>query len=307
MRKKLLLLVFAAFFAANTFAQQDPQFTQYMYNMSIVNPAYTTGTENVLTFGALYRTQWTDVDGGPKTFTGFVHMPVSDNVEVGVSFVNDNVGDIVKENVITGDFAYKLNFANDLHLSFGLKAGVSMYDANINTLELIDQTDPDFLNNINKTYFNLGAGVYFNSEKFYIGASVPSFVPQPHLDTTDKDNLWMREANAFITGGYVFDLSTKWKFKPAFMTKILAGEPLIFDLTANLLYNNFVEFGAGYRYEDAFSGLINFRITDLVRLGYAYDYTNSDFKDYAGSTHELFLLFNIDTSTRGYDKSPRFF
>ncbi|WP_196890642.1 PorP/SprF family type IX secretion system membrane protein [Aureivirga marina] len=306
MKQKLLLFVFAAFFAANTFAQQDPQYTQYMYNMSIVNPAYTTGTENILSFGALYRAQWVGAEGGPETFTGFVHMPVSDNIEVGLSLVHDEIGGIVKENVVTGDFAYRLNFANDLHLSFGLKAGVSLYDANIaGLLTIVD--DPDFQSNINKTYFNLGAGVYFNSDKFYVGLSVPSFIPQPHLDSTDTEDLWARESNMFLTGGYVFDLSSKWRFKPAFLAKYISGEPVSFDLTANFLYNNFVEFGAGYRFEDAISGLVNFRISEVVRLGYAYDYTTSDFRDYVGSTHELFLLFNIDTSTKGYDKSPRFF
>jgi len=277
--------------------------------MSVINPAYTTSTIGVVNIGALYRSQWVGVTGAPKTGTFFVHTPINEKIEIGLSFVNDNIGDIVKENVISGDFAYKLNLKKGHSLSFGMKAGVSLYDANIayGNLTLISPGDPNFLKNVNKAFFNLGAGVYYNTDKLYLGASIPNFLQNDHLEVNNGVAQGIEANHVFLTGGYVFTLSEKFKFKPAFMSKFAKGADPSIDLTANFLYNDKVEFGAGYRFDDSFSGLINFKISPMFRLGYAYDYTTSNLGDYSNGSHEVFLLFDIDANKNGYDKSPRFF
>ncbi len=307
MKYKIYILMLVIGYSIHSYSQQDPQFTQYMYNMSVINPAYTKGDPGDMQFGLLYRSQWVGVVGAPKTGTFFGHMPLNESVEVGISFVNDNIGDIITENKIYGDFAYKLNLKNDNALSFGLKAGVTMFDANITNLDLIQTGDVNFAENINDTYFNIGAGVYYNTDRLYLGLSVPNILENPYLENNNGSVQGVEKIHAFLTGGYVFTLSEKFKFKPAFMTKVATGEDLSLDLTANFLYNEVFEFGIGYRTEDSVSGLVNFRISEQFRIGYAYDYITSNLGDYSDGSHEVFLLFDINAAKRGFDKSPRFF
>ncbi len=309
MKHKIYILLF--FIGCNQllFSQQDPQFTQYMYNMSVINPAYTTSNIGVINIGALYRSQWVGVKGAPKTGTLFLHTPINEKIEVGISFINDDIGDIVKENKISGDFAYKINLREKHALSFGLKAGVSLYDANISNgnIDLVDPSDPNFSRNINKSFFNIGAGVYYNTDKLYLGASIPNILKESYLELNNGVAQGVKENHMFFTGGYVFTLSDKFKFKPAFMARFSKATDPSIDITSNFLYKDSVEFGIGYRLDDSINGLVNFKISQMLRLGYAYDYTTSNLGNYSNGSHEVFLLFDIDANKNGYDKSPRFF
>lgn len=293
-------------------AQQDPQVTHYMYNMSVVNPAYATDDEGVINLGGLYRTQWVGAVGAPKTVNVFAHAPIAKRVEVGISFINDAIGDVVNENNIYADFAYVLPVSENNKLSFGVKAGVTLFDTSFNGFKYTDERpDPAFANNINKTFPNVGAGTFFFSENYYLGFSVPNLLTTKHLERKDGIQTTGVEAiHYFFTGGYVFDLSPSTRFKPAFMAKGVSGSPLSMDLTANFLFNNRFELGAGYRWDDSVSGLANIYITPTLRVGYSYDYTLSNLGKYNSGTHEIFILFDLDTSnlsSKGYDKSPRFF
>ena len=289
-------------------AQQDPQFTQYMYNMSVVNPAYTTGDEGVLNMGVIHRSQWVGVTGAPNTTSLFFHTPISNKIEVGFSFTNDNVGDIVKENNIYGDFAYRLDLEDYGNLSFGLKAGITFFDVDFTGFNLEDDTDFGFaFQPINKTFFNIGAGVYYNTDTYYFGVSVPNLLKSQHIDEENGNYSGVEESHWFITGGYVYTVNDQFKVKPAFMAKAVKGSPIAFDLTANVLYNERVELGVAYRFGDAVSGLINFRATPELRIGYAYDYTTSNLGNYSSGSHEIMILYDLDILKRGYDKSPRFF
>lgn len=293
-------------------AQQDPQFTHYMYNMSVINPAYATDNLGVVNMGGLYRTQWVGAVGAPKTATVFVHSPITNKIEMGLSVVSDVIGDVVKENDVYVDFAYVLPVSDNSKLSFGLKGGVTLFDTNFNGFQYTDlQTDMAFDNNINKTFPNVGVGTYYFSDKYYLGFSVPNLLATKHLDRKDGiQTTGVESIHYFFTGGYVFNLNPNLKFKPAFMSKGVAGAPLSVDLTANFLINNFVELGAGYRFDDSVSGLVNFYVTPNLRIGYSYDYTLSNLRSFNSGSHEIFLLFDLDLSafsSKGYDKSPRFF
>lgn len=299
------------FTTAILWSQQDAQYTQYMYNMSAINPAYTTGTVGVINFGGIYRSQWVGVTGGPKTASIFIHTPINNKIEVGLSYVNDNIGDIVKENNIFADFAYKLNFDNNQSLSFGIKAGGNFFNVNFNNFNLEDQglIDPNFTENINSSYFNFGSGVYYSTEKFYAGLSVPNILKAKQLNEVDGKYQTIEQAHFYLTSGYVFDLSESFKFKPAFMVKAVKGAPVQFDITGNFLYMNRFELGVAYRYDDSVSGLINIGVTPNLRLGYAYDYTISSLRTFSSGSHEFLLLYNLDSLnlSNGFDKSPRFF
>ncbi len=293
-------------------AQQDPQFTHYMYNMSSVNPAYATDDPGVINLGGMYRTQWVGAVGAPKTVNAFVHSPIAKRVEAGLSIVSDVIGDVVHENNIYADVAYVIPVSETKKLSFGVKGGVTLFDANFSGFQYTDPTpDPAFSENINKTFPNVGAGVFYFSDHYYLGFSAPNLLNSKHLESKDGIKATGVEAtHFFMTGGYVFNLNPNLKFKPAFMAKGVSGAPLSLDVTANLLFFDEFEVGAGYRWDDSVSGLVALSITPSLRVGYAYDYTLSNLGRYNSGSHEIFLLFDLDTSdlaSKGYEKSPRFF
>ena len=293
-------------------AQQDPQYTQYMYNMNVINPAYATDNSGVINLGGLYRTQWVGAVGAPKTATLFAHSPIAKKVEMGVSFINDAIGDVVNENNIYVDFAYVLPVSDKNKLSFGLKGGATFFNTNFSGFQF---TDPDFdfafENNINKVFPNIGVGTFFFGENYYLGLSAPNLLTTKHINSKNGiKTTGVEEIHYFFTGGYVFDLNSNLKFKPAFMTKAVSGAPLSVDVTTNFLINNKLELGAGYRFDDSVSGLVNFYVLPNLRVGYSYDYTLSNLGRYNSGTHEIFLLFDLDTSSlssKGFEKSPRFF
>lgn len=311
MRKKLI--TFIAFIVTTLlWSQQDAQYTQYMYNMSVINPAYTTDNLGIVNLGALHRTQWVGVDGAPKSSNLFTHTPLNEKIEVGFSMINDNIGDVVKENNLYADIAYKLNLEENGNLSFGIKTGVTFFDVNFNdfVLESGDVfTDPDFAENINKSYFNFGVGAYYNKDNYYVGLSVPNLLNAKHLDRDNGKYQGSEQMHVFLTGGYVFEISELVKFKPAFMSKIVKGSPVAFDITANVLYDNRFEFGLGYRIEDAFSAMFNVKATPELRIGYAYDHTVSNLGPFSSGSHEIFVLYDLDlfNINPGFNKSPRFF
>ncbi len=306
-------LVLASFFliSIQVKAQQDPQFTHYMYNMNVINPAYATDNAGVINMGGLYRTQWVGAVGAPKTATLFAHAPIAKRVEMGLSFVNDAIGDIVNENNIYADFAYVIPVSDKSKLSFGLKGGLTLFDANLVGLQLIEPADNAFATNINKVFPNVGVGTFFFGDKYYLGISAPNLLTTKHINNKNGIQYTGVEAiHCFFTGGYVFDLNKSLRFKPAFMLKGVSGAPLSLDLTTNFLINNKVELGAGYRFDDSVSGLVNFYITPTLRIGYSYDYTLSNLGQYNSGTHEIFMLFDIDMlrfASKGFEKSPRFF
>lgn len=301
--KKIVIILVLVVGALQMQAQQDPQYTQYMYNMNVMNPAYAGSREN-LSFGLLYRTQWTGLDGAPETGTFFGHLPVGGNVGVGLSVIADQVGP-VKETNAYADFSYTLRLNGEHRLAFGLKAGATFHDIGLVDLDLIDPNDPFFAENINEVTPNIGAGVFWYTDKYYLAFSVPNILNSVHLDANGFE-LGSESSHYFLTGGYVFDLSANTKFKPSFMVKSSFSAPTSFDLNANFLFYEKFEIGASYRLEDSFSGMVNFAISPSLRIGYAYDNVVSDISKYAGSSHEIMVLFDLNFPKQ-VSRSPRYF
>lgn len=293
-----------------SYAQQDPQYTQYMYNMSVVNPAYATAGEETINVGALYRSQWVGSVGAPSTGSLFVHWPITSRIETGLSVINDKIGDVVNQTNVYADFAYVLPVGQNTKLSFGLKAGATFFSTNFNGFIYSDDLpDPAFANNLSQTFPNVGVGAFYFGPNYYLGLSAPNLLRSKHLENDSGIVAnGVEEIHYFLTGGYVFNLNENLKLKPAFMTKAVSGAPISIDLTVNVLFNNVFEIGVGYRLDDSFSGLANFRVGPSMRIGYAYDHTISNLGKFNSGSHELMLLFDIDKLGRkGYDKSPRFF
>lgn len=307
-----MLLAFGIGMTITAFAQQDPQYTQYMYNMGVVNPAYATRQLPILNLGTLYRTQWVGAEGAPKTLNFFAHTPVSKNIQLGLSLISDDIGDgAKKENNFYADFAYVLNLNEKHKLSFGLKAGFTSLATNFNGFQFEsgdNSTDAAFRENVNMVKPNIGAGAYYFTDNYYLGLSAPNLLSSKHIEERNGIHAYGSEdIHFFFTGGYVFTLSDNLRLKPAFMAKVAKGAPASYDLSANILYDDLLEFGAAYRWDDAVSGLVNFNVTPDIKVGYAYDYTVSNLGQFNSGTHEIFLLFDLYLLGKGRDKSPRFF
>ena len=283
--------------------QQDPQYTQYMYNMNVINPAYAGSKEN-LSFGLLYRTQWSGIDGAPKTGTFFGHLPVGEKVGLGLSIISDEHGP-VKETNAYADFSYTLRLGGEHRLAFGLKAGATFHDIGVAGIDVVDPNDPFFSQNINSTTPNIGAGFFYYTDNYYLAGSVPNILNSVHLDA-NGNQLGSEATHYFLTGGYVFELSPNAKLKPSFLVKSSFDAPTSFDINANMLFYEKFEIGASYRLDDSFSGLINFAITPSLRIGYAYDSVTSDIKRYAPASHEFMLLFDLNFP-KNVSRSPRYF
>lgn len=310
--KKIILSLSFLLFVLKVTAQQDPEYTHYMYNMNVVNPAYATGTQAMLDLGVLYRSQWVGMNGAPKTFNFFGHMPINKKVEMGVSIVSDDVGNgAKKEDNFYADFAYVLDMSPKAKLSLGLKGGFTSFRTNFNgfIFESGDSsTDAAFSENVNSIFPNIGVGAYFFTNNYYLGFSAPNLLSSKHIEERAGINAFGSEkVHMFFTGGYVFNLSDSIKLKPAFISKIVPGSAASFDVSTNVLFNDKFELGASYRIDDSVSALMNVKVSPSISVGYAYDYTTSNLGQFNSGTHEVFMLFNLDLLGKGYDKSPRFF
>jgi type IX secretion system PorP/SprF family membrane protein len=299
----LLVLLLVVLCAEVASAQQDPQYTQYMYNMNVVNPAYA-GSKESLSITALYRNQWAGFEDAPVTFTFSAHSPISDKIGLGLSAIKDELGPVSETNVYA-DFSYTLQVGASTKLALGLKGGVTFHDVGLVDLALQDPGDPFFSQDVSNTYPNIGAGAFLYGDKFYLGLSVPNLLKSVHLD--ESGIKYGSETNHFFgTAGYVFQVSDSFKLKPSVMVKSAFDSPVSYDANINALFFEKFELGASYRLDDSFSGLVGFQVTPNIRVGYAYDSVTSEIKTVANSSHEVILTFDLFFKKRTM-RSPRYF
>jgi type IX secretion system PorP/SprF family membrane protein len=304
--KKLILIFFILLIAQQSHAQQDPQYTQYMYNMNVINPAYA-GISEGLSVGALYRSQWVGLDGGPETFTFNIHSPVGKQLALGLSVISDKIGPVEETNAYV-DVSYTIPVGMETRLAFGVKGGFTFHDIAIgeSQISLVDLGDPFFANAINETTPNIGAGVYFyKPNKYYVSVSVPNILNGVHLDANGT-KIGSESEHLFAAAGYVFDLSENFKLKPHALLKQAFDAPLSYDLNANLFMYDIVEVGIGYRLDDSLSAMVNFQVMDNIRIGYAYDTIQSDLDIVTNASHEVFINFDLNFSSK-VSRSPRYF
>lgn len=309
----LTALVFMGMVSMGVMAQQDAQYTQYMYNTLSVNPAYA-GSRGQLSFAGLYRSQWVGLDGAPETFTLNLHSPIRNSrLGYGISIVNDNIGDgVVQETYLDAVVSYTIDVSMDAKLSFGLKAGGNMLSLDFNGLRNFDQEVVNQNNIDNKFTPNFGLGIYYHTDKFYAGISAPNVLESEYFDndnTSDGVNFLSAERmNLYLITGYVFDLGADLQFKPALLTKAVGGAPLQVDLSASFLFANKFSFGAAYRWDAAVSGLVGFQVTDQIMLGLAYDRETTELggTQFNDGSFEVFLRLELLKSFQR-TISPRFF
>lgn len=271
-----------------------------------MNPAYA-GSKESLSMGLLYRKQWVEIEDAPTTGTFFGHAPVGKNVGLGLSFISDKIGP-VEENNVYADFSYTLQLGGEHKLAFGMKGGatfhkVGLYDEVYNNVP--DANDPAFSENTSNTFLNIGAGMFYYTNKYYVGFSVPNMLKSKHLDINGRQ-FGSEVSHYFLTGGYVFDINENVKLKPFAMVKSAFNAPTSVDASLNTLLYNRLELGVTYRLEDSFGAMVNFGITPNLRIGYAYDHIISDLNAQTKSSHEFMLLWDVNFYKK-VSTSPRFF
>lgn len=302
-------LVLLAVFLMSTLlsAQQDSQYTQYMYNTVAVNPAYA-GSRGVMSLFLMHRNQWVGLEGAPVTNVLSIHKPISNtNLGYGISVVNDRIG-ISDNNTVSADLSYSIPISNAYQLSFGLKTSLNWLSVDYNRL-IIREPNDNILreqNSIENQFSpNFGVGVYWHSSKNYIGISIPNFLETRRYDD-DLRSTATDKMHIYVIGGRVFTLNADWLLKPAILTKLVQGAPLQVDVSANFLFSQKLTLGVAYRLSAAVTGLVGFQISETWQIGYAYDTDTSQLSNYNSGSHEIFLRFEL---FRTYNKivSPRFF
>lgn len=311
--KKSYIAIIVSILFGNVFlsnAQQDPQYTQYMYNTQVVNPAYA-GSREALSIGGLYRSQWVGLDGAPKTFTLSGHAPVGlSNVGLGLSLVRDEIGPST-ETWANVDVSYTIQTSDNGKLAFGIKTGASILDVDFTKLNISDPGDIFDTNVDNKVNFQIGAGTFYYTDRFYIGLSIPNFVESTHFDEASIEDsninaVGKERLHYFLIAGHVFDLSENVKFKPALMTKLVTGSPLQVDGSANFMFYDKFVLGGAYRWSAAWSAMAGFQMTDELFLGFGYDRETTDLTKFNDGSFEVFLRFELFKKPERI-LSPRFF
>jgi len=305
--KQFVKIFIVLFFANNVLAQQDAQYTQYMYNANVINPAYA-GTENFFNITTLHRTQWLGLEGAPVTQAVNLNTTLPNtNFGLGLSVVNDNIGPS-SEQLFNIDVSYRVRTSRDYTLAFGIKAGVNLLNVDFNKLDIYDSNDIEFIQNIENRYSpNAGVGIYYYSENFYTGLSSPNLLETTHYDSAQQ-SVASERATFYFTGGYVYEPNDDLKIKPAVLSKITGGAPIAIDFSLNFLYAERFTFGASYRLDSAVSAFLGLQISDTWMFGYSYDFDTNRLAQYQGGSHEVFLRINLNwLQDRRACKCYRFF
>ena len=305
----IIAISFCVGISSSVKAQQDAQYTQYMYNTLSINPAYA-GSREVLSAVLLHRSQWVGVDGAPTTQTLSAHTPITKNLMgIGLNITNDAIGPS-RQTYIDASYSYGIEVGRESQLNFGIKAGAHLLDVDYSKLDIFDSTDPNFQSNVdNKFSPQFGLGALLFAENYYVGLSVPNVLETKHFDQSNNSNsntVAKERISYYFTGGYVFDLSSDLKLKPTLLTKMIEGAPLQVDVSANFLLYEKLTLGAAYRWDAALSGLVAFQFTDAWMLGFAYDTDTTKYTNYNDGSFEVFLRFEL---FKKYNKmlTPRFF
>lgn len=290
--------------ASNTVkAQQDPMFTQYMFNMLAVNPAYA-GSHGALNVSGLYRNQWVGIEGAPVTQTFFAHSPFfSRKVGVGLSLINDKIGPI-RQTMIYMDYSYTIQVTDKTKLAMGLKAGLNMLKTSFSDVDLIE-SDEAFQDIPLSPQPNFGFGLYYYSDKFYAGVSCPKLLKNKVEQKYDYSKITLNQ-HFFISGGYVFTINEQFKFKPSALIRMTGGAPPSLDINACVLYREKVWFGLGHRFGDSFNAILQMQMNEQLKIGYSYDYTISKLTQYNSGTHEIMVSYDF-IFRKDRIISPRYF
>jgi len=287
------IIIFMVLFSTSANAQQEPTYTQYMFNTQTINPAYA-GTWEALGFMMLAREQWVGIDGAPSTQTfSFQNAHKNERTGYGLNIINDKYGKEKRFSVF-GDYSHMVQVTNNLKLRMGLKAGFSAYSNNLSDYDVITPDDPFFQGEVDYKFMpNFGIGLFLYQNNFYAGISIPKIVNNEFENNYNNYSSQAEIRHYYIMGGYVFNISEKLIFKPTMLGKMVQGAPAQFDFSANFLISEKVWLGAMYRSGDAYGFLAQWVINNKLRLGYSVDFAIGEIGGYQNGTHEVMISYEI--------------
>lgn len=300
-----LLMIMGTLFSKG---QQDPMYTQYVFNLQTVNPAYV-GYWQTMGFTLLTRNQWVGLIGHPTTQTFSFQTPLkSQNVGIGFNVILDKIG-LEKRLLMNVDYSYQIFLSENTSLRFGIKGGFTNYSNNLYEYVQSDpnQSDPVFQANIeNKFMPNFGIGFFLSNAKYYLSLSLPKIIENSYKSNVNNYSTKSEMRHLFFAGGMMFNLSDNVKFKPSFMTKSVIGSPFEYDISANFLLAERFWIGGMYRSGDSFGVIAQWIINRKLRFGYAFDFTTTDLRNYQNGVHEVMISYEFIPAKRKY-VSPRYF
>lgn len=307
--KKIGFVICIILIGFKSYAQTEPMYSQYMFNMLGINPAYA-GSRDALGISVLQRNQWVGLEGAPTTTSISVDGTTKEKkAGWGFQFYNDKLG-VERSTGVNGMLSSRLKISEEANLSGGIMLGLMNYRVDLFSLsqQAYQQNDPVYFNNFSKLMPTLGLGLFYNTDKFYLGASLPSILMSriTDLDLIKSGLQKTNKQHIFINSGYVFDINEDVKLKPSTMVKIVSGAPIEFDFNTNIWLKDMVGFGVSYRTGDAILGMAEVQINNNLRFGYAYDKTISPLKYYNNGTHEILVRYEF-MKIRNKIKSTRHF
>jgi type IX secretion system PorP/SprF family membrane protein len=301
------LFLFAGLVIPTTgYCQQDPVYTQYLNNLLTIQPAYA-GSSGSLNVTGISRAQWIGFAGAPNTNTLTIQGPIQRyNVGLGLSIINDKWGPI-RQNGIYADYAYRIKLTNDQYLSFGMKIGFSMYQAWLTDLSINNPNDPVFAYDVNlKILPNVGAGLMWHSNRFFLGASMPKFL-RNQVQSQSNESVYREVLHFYAMGGYVFFLDDVFKFKPTLLYRWAEQTPSYTDFSGTLIIYDRVWVGATYRFKNSYGLIFQFSVNNQLKFGYAYDLTTFHPTEVNSGTHEFMISYDFIHGRRGRQITPRYF
>jgi len=292
--KKLFFSCMLMWFFFQSQAQYDTHYTMFMFNKLAINPAYA-GSKEVLTFGAHYRNQWQGTDGAPMTFTFWGHTPFfKKRGGLGLSVVADKIG-IVNSYNVAGSYAYRMQISKDKTLSIGLQGQVEYGRLDWTQNDPLDTGD-GLLPTVNATKINpnFGMGIYYQSKKWYVGASIPRLLK---TSVYDEDGMSSASINAlrsyYLMGGVILRLNQNLNFQPGALISFNPSAPFELDLNASLVFYDRLWLGLSYRLEDSMNGIVQFQITDQLKAALALDLTLTELRNYSPGSFEVMLQYTM--------------
>ena len=310
MKKRLSVLLLFLSLAARVFGQQDPMYSQYIFNGLLINPAYA-GTRELFNATLLYRNQWVNIPGAPVTGVFSVDSPIeSQKVGLGLKLTVDKIG-VTSHTGISGIYSYKLYFPKSV-LSFGLEAGIGFYNSNLSEVVYSQdsQNDPAFQRSSHYVLPNFNFGMYYHTDRYYAGLSVTDILGKSIQDKLNPNMVGDVGIHIvdhfFLTSGYLFDLAPGIGFQPSFLLKYVPGAPLEGDINAVLLLHDLIAVGLSWRSSASVNFMTEITINKNLKLGYSYEYSTNELSNFTSGSHEIVLRYQFANTKRQF-VSPRYY
>jgi type IX secretion system PorP/SprF family membrane protein len=304
---KSILFVSAVLMSSGVWAQQEGIMTQFLQGPGVYNPAYA-GSKDALSVLVMSRLQWTGFEGAPRTNTLNIHSPIADSkLGVGLTVINDKIGP-VNQNTFSADLSYKLVVGYDASLRIGIRGSGQLFSADLTSLRTGREYDPSLIRNVESVFLpNAGAGIYFNTPKYFAGVGTPNILSNEiRVNDFTTNRAYRQEMHFFVMAGGIFDLSPSILLKPAIKARYVFNAPIAIDVSANALLYDKVWVGLMYRYKGALGGSIQFQLNDQFAFGCAYDRSVDYLGEVNNGTYEIMMTYDfIYSGTRV--RSPRYF